>query len=144
MNKEDMIFVFGSNEAGIHGAGAALFALRNRGARLGLPFGLEGRSFAVPTKGKRRIPNGPGGGRRYEVGDPLSLAEIKRYVDSFLWHAEKNPDETFQVTAIGCGYAGFRNEQMAPLFADSPANCRMPPEWREELSALPPERFWEY
>jgi hypothetical protein len=45
-----MIFVFGSNEAGRHGRGAALTAVRKHGAREGQGFGPAGNSFAIPTK----------------------------------------------------------------------------------------------
>lgn len=44
------IFVFGSNLAGRHGKGAALFARQQRGAKTGVGEGLTGTSYALPTK----------------------------------------------------------------------------------------------
>lgn len=111
-----MVFVFGSNEAGIHGAGAALEARRNHGARLGIGFGHVGNSFAIPTKDfdLQRLP----------------LRTIREYVDMFLAYAKARPELTFQVTRIGCGLAGYNDEDIAPMFADAPDNCILPEGWR--------------
>ena len=45
-----MIFVFGSNIRGIHGAGAALYARQHCGAICERGVGPQGRSYAIPTK----------------------------------------------------------------------------------------------
>ena len=37
-----------------------------------------------------------------------------------------------KVTRIGCGLAGYKDEDMAPFFKDAPYNCLLPDEWREE------------
>lgn len=110
-----MIFVFGSNRAGRHGAGAALFARRFHGARYGQGEGLQGRSYAIPTKD--------------EALRTLPLAAIDAAAQRFLEHARAHPDETYQLTAIGCGLAGYRREDIEPLFADAPGNVVPPPEW---------------
>ncbi len=110
-----MIFVFGSNEAGVHGAGAAAYARMNRGAKYGVGRGLCGQSYAIPTK-NRNI-------------NTRSLDEIAVDVDVFKRFAADHPDQVFQVTAIGCGLAGYQPESIAPMFADAPENCLMPPEW---------------
>lgn len=110
-----MIFVFGSNTAGIHGAGAARFALQNHGAVWGQGVGLQGHAYAIPTKDHsiRTLP----------------LSYIKVYVDQFLQFAADNPTLQFKVTRVGCGLAGYTDEQIAPFFKGAPANCFMPPEW---------------
>ncbi len=53
-----MIFVFGSNESGMHGKGAAVIAMKNHGAVYGVGYGPMGQSFAIPTKDWRidRLP----------------------------------------------------------------------------------------
>lgn len=125
MNTNKMIFVFGSNEAGIHGAGAALFALKNRGAIYGRSYGHYGQSFAIPTKD--------------EIIETMPLDRIKSYVEGFIAYARGHRKMTFQVTAIGCGLAGFRHETIAPLFELAPANCYFDGIWSEYL---PGKNFW--
>lgn len=113
--KSKMIFVFGSNLKGIHGAGAALYAKQHYGALNGRGVGLQGNSYAIPTK---RTP-----------WNTLPLDEIEEYVKEFLLFAQQHPSYTFKVTRIGCGLAGYSNEQIAPLFKDAPSNCYFDPEW---------------
>lgn len=123
----EMIFVFGSNEAGRHGAGAALFAYNHRGAVMGQSFGHHGTSFAIPTKDP-------------SIRFTLPLSSIKDYVRHFIMYAESRRDLIFQVTAIGCGLAGLKHEQIAPMFFKAPANCLFDHVWEEFL----PQRakFW--
>jgi hypothetical protein len=116
---DNEIFVFGSNLSGIHGAGAAQQALI-WGAVWGNPFGIQGRTYAIPTKDKN-------------VYTTLPLDLIKTYVDSFIEYA-KERKEVFLVTEIGCGLAGYVPFQIAPLFMDA---------LRVENIHLP-ERFWLY
>ncbi|MDE7411356.1 MAG: hypothetical protein K2M94_04880 [Paramuribaculum sp.] len=94
---EDDIFVFGSNLAGMHGGGAARVAWEKFGAVWGQGVGLQGQSYAIPTM--------QGG-----------VETIKPYVDEFLDVAYECDQNTFYVTRIGCGIAGFTDEQIAPLF----------------------------
>lgn len=124
MQNPRMIFVFGSNEAGIHGKGAALTAVQQYGAALGRGFGLYGRSYAIPTKD----------------GDlnTLTKEEIGRYVDRFLDHAHRvsrgdyRPLQLFAITRLGCGLAGYRDEDIAPMFRGrTPWNCFLPIGWYE-------------
>lgn len=108
------IFVFGSNLDGRHGAGAAKWAVENRGAKYGQGFGLQGRSFAIPTKGK---------------GNPLPILPldiISGYVSWFIEDARSTPEIEYEVTPIGCGLAGYLPEQIAPMFKDSPPNVALP------------------
>lgn len=87
------IFVFGSNEAGIHGGGAAKIAREKFGAIYGVPFGLMGQSFAIPTKdGNLKT---------------LLLPNIQNYLVSFIKFAIDNPQLKFYLTKIGCGLAGY-------------------------------------
>ena len=97
---EDEVFVFGSNLAGMHGGGAAATAHRCFGAVWGKGVGLYGQSYAIPTM--------QGG-----------VETIKPYVDEFIEFAKSHPELRFLVTKIGCGIAGFREEQIAPLFAEA-------------------------
>ena len=98
--KADEIFVFGSNLAGMHGAGAAYIAFQKFGAVMGCGVGLRGQSYAIPTM--------QGG-----------VETIKPYVDDFIAYAKSRPDLFFYVTRIGCGIAGFRDKDIAPLFKDA-------------------------
>lgn len=94
---EDEIFVFGSNLAGNHAGGAARVALERFGAVMGQGVGIQGRSYAIPTM--------QGG-----------VESIRPYVDDFFELAEEWDQTTFLVTRIGCGIAGFTDEEIAPLF----------------------------
>ena len=95
--KPNEIFVFGSNLAGAHGGGAARLAYNRFGAIWGQGVGLQGQSYAIPTM--------QGG-----------VETIKPYVDEFIRFAKTCPDLKFYVTQIGCGIAGFKVEEIAPLF----------------------------
>lgn len=110
------IFVFGSNLAGRHGRGAALYAKKHHGAVYGVGEGFAGNSYAIPTKDK------------YIRTRPLS--SINRSVGKFIRYAESNPDVTFEVTKIGCGLAGYSEDEISPMFKDAPMNCNLPEGWR--------------
>lgn len=134
----DEIFVFGSNVQGIHGAGAAKHARENYGARMGVGVGRTGNSYAIPTRTCEGDPK-----LRGSWGN-LPQITVNVYVQDFIRYARDNPRLTFRLTAIGCGYAGFTPEQIAPLLCNAPNNVRMPPEFRSVLAGLPEERFWSY
>lgn len=106
------IFVFGSNLRGMHGGGAAYVALRKFGAIMGQGVGLQGRSYAIPTM--------QGG-----------VETIRPYVDEFIEFAKENKNLTFLVTRIGCGIAGFTDEEISPLFknAHDVDNIVLPEGW---------------
>lgn len=114
------IFVFGSNEGGIHGAGAAKFAFEHRGARWGKGVGLIGESYAIPTKDRT-------------IRHTLPLPTIKGYVDEFLLFAQSVPDMEFQVTCIGCGLAGLKHEDVAPMFRMGTKNLFFDDLWKPWL-----------
>lgn len=106
------VFVFGANERGIHGAGAAKLALQ-WGAKMG-QYGYMGRTYGIPTKDTNI--------------KTLPLQVISRYIDNFLATAKINSFEIYLVTEIGCGLAGYTPEQIAPLFGrfHIPDNVRLP------------------
>lgn len=118
-----VIFVFGSNLAGRHGAGAAKYARDHYGAIYGRGHGLQNRSFAIPTKD-------------WDL-NPLGLEEIKIAVNGFITFAQNSeqfrPDIVFRVTRIGCGLAGYKDKDIAPMFEGAPLNCKLPRVWRPFL-----------
>lgn len=113
------IFVFGSNLAGVHGAGAARYALKYKGAMWGHGIGLRGESYALPTKD--------------ENIRTLLLSAVEYHVQAFLKFADICPKHIFQVTRIGCGLAGYSDCMIAPMFKDAPSNCQFDEAWREYL-----------
>lgn len=116
------VFVFGSNLAGRHGKGAALYAKQNHGAIYGQGEGLQGASYAIPTKD--------------EALHTLPLEQIAQAVARFKEFAASHPELQFEVTAIGCGLAGYTPAEIAPLFAGCPDNCLLPGAFSEVLAAL--------
>ncbi len=106
------IFVFGSNLRGMHGGGAAYIAYRKFGAIMGQGVGLQGQSYAIPTM--------QGG-----------VETIRPYVDEFIEFAKQHSELTFLVTRIGCGIAGFTDDEISPLFAEAHGveNIVLPPNW---------------
>lgn len=119
------IFVFGSNRAGIHGRGAAKEAYEQHGAEWGNGEGLQGNSYAIPTKGLRNPLTA-----RFSR---LQLWEIEAHVAVFKMFARSRPDLTFRVTKIGCGLAGYTFAQIAPMFRGSPSNVKLPWEFQQVL-----------
>ena len=113
------IFVFGSNLAGRHGAGAAKFALENHGAEYGKGVGIQGNSYAIPTKDLNI--------------KTLPLTSIAEHVKVFLEYATTHTELIFNVTPIGCGLAGYKYHQIAPFFRNSPKNVNLPIEFRKVL-----------
>lgn len=113
--RENEIFVFGSNLAGMHGGGAARTARLHFGAVMGEGVGLQGQSYAIPTM----------------QGDTDT---IRPYVDDFIAFAKAHPEQKFLVTRIGCGIAGFSANDIAPLFQGA----------REVENICLPQDFWDY
>jgi len=109
LTEPNEVFVFGSNKRGIHGAGAARFALDNYGAICGQGNGLQGRSYAIDTMSG------------YEV----LIGNVARFLDD----ARSMPEFTFVVTPIGCGIAGYSADEVKPLFDDCPSNVILPVEF---------------
>jgi len=116
MNKIE-IFVFGSNLAGRHGKGAAKDALNKYGAQYGKGVGIQGHSYAIPTKD--------------HYLNTLPLETIFPYVQEFIAFANIHPEYIFKVTRVGCGLAGHLDRDMAEMFKEAPANCELSREWLE-------------
>lgn len=115
---DDEVFVFGSNLQGVHGAGAAKQALKY-GARMGHGVGLQGRSYAIPTKD-------------YDI-KTMPVAQIQSYIDRFIKTANEHPHVKFFVTRVGCGLAGYKDSDIAPLFRGCGDNCSFPEQWEAYL-----------
>ena len=60
---------------------------------------MQGQSYAIPT-----------------TGNPQTMV---RAIHEFIRFAKANPQMRFLVTAIGCGNAGWRRDQVAPIFRDA-------------------------
>lgn len=116
--KDKEVFVFGSNEGGFHGKGAAKQAM-TWGAVWRQAEGLQGRTYGIPTKDKA-------------IKRTLTIGEIKPYVDRFIAFAKTREDLTFLVTEVGCGLAGLKPKDVAPLFKDA----------IEVENIHLPKRFW--
>lgn len=116
--RPDEIFVFGSNISGQHGGGAARFAYNHFGAQWGVGVGPQGQSYAIPTM--------QGG-----------VVTIEPYVNQFIDYAKAHTDRFFYVTRIGCGIAGFADDDIAPLFkaAKDLPNVALPQTFRDILDA---------
>lgn len=113
----DQVFVFGSNLAGRHGAGAALFAKQRLDAQAGKGVGPTHRTYAIPTKDERL--------------NSMPLYHVKDYVNLFIDYVKANPNKQFFVTRVGCGLAGNSDTDMAELFREiwDFNNCSFPEEW---------------
>lgn len=126
INTDNMIFVFGSNLSGIHGAGAAKYAELHRGAKRGVGIGRTGQAYAIPTKDA-------------QIRHTLPLGIIKPHVEGFIQYAKFKSNMLFQVTCIGCGLAGLEHWEIAPMFEAAPKNCWFDTNWGE---LLPEHNFW--
>lgn len=112
----DWIWVFGSNEKGAHGKGAAKVARVNFRAEYGVGEGRTASAYAIPTKDKRLA--------------TLPLSAIEQSVQAFLAYAAEHPKLNFFVTRIGCGLAGYLDSEIAPYFLQAPVNCSLPNDWK--------------
>lgn len=109
------IFVFGSNMAGRHGWGAAKDAKWLYGAIYGKGIGLHGRTYAIPTKDAQL--------------NVLPITEIERRIKIFVEFTRDNPQLKFFITRLGCGLAGYKDEEIAPMFKGIGKNCRVHHRW---------------
>jgi len=119
---DNQVFVFGSNEGGIHGKGAAYTARKHFGAQLGVGVGPTGQSYAIPTKDENL--------------KVLDIITIAHRVSMFIFYTMQFPKKEFVVTAIGCGLAGFKHEEMAPLFKDAGENVVLPDIWKPVIDNI--------
>jgi hypothetical protein len=114
---DNEVFVFGSNLNGIHAGGTAKLALDKFGAIWGQGVGLQGKSYAIPTKDHKM--------------NSLELRHIRFYVNQLLYVSFLYPKKTFLVTKIGCGLAGYTIKDIAPMFRSYPLNVVVPQEFAE-------------
>lgn len=121
-----MIFVFGSNLSGRHGKGAARTARLEHGAIYGQAEGLQGNSYALPTCGHRF--------------EPLPLNMIAGYIERFARIVRDRPQLQFQITRVGCGLGGYKDDDIAPMFVGAPSNCHFDEKWRHWLQNTVP--YW--
>mgnify|MGYP001268191948 FL=1 len=117
--RKDDVFVFGSNEGGNHGAGAAKTARQLFNMPFGKSYGHYGNCFAIPTKD--------------EYIQTLELSQIEDYVRGFLAYAKGKKRVTFLVTTIGTGLGGLLHSQIAPMFKGAPKNCQFDDVWEPYL-----------
>ena len=124
----NVVFVFGSNLAGVHGAGAAKIAKLNYDYPIGIGFGLsntdpiELKGFAIPTK-DRNI-------------QTLPLKSILKYVSYFKNNVAMHQEFNYFVTRIGCGLAGYKDSDIAPMFRGVSTNCSFAEEWEIYLENM--------
>ena len=113
----NQVFTFGANTKGVHGAGAAKLALKKFGAKMGIGRGLQGQSYALPTKD-------------FDF-ETLPLFDIVKNIKEFVDFATKNPQYEFMTTLIACGLAGYTPEQIGPMFGklSIPPNVILPIEF---------------
>ena len=114
------VFVFGSNLAGIHGAGAAKVARELFGAQQGIGQGLNGNSYAIATKDKD-----------FNVIDLQTIARAVKYFNIYTQISSQVNTRWF-VTRVGCGLAGYSDSQIAPMFKDA-INCSFAEQWKAYL-----------
>lgn len=110
------IFVFGSNLRGAHAGGAARLAKDKFGAQEGVGEGLTGQSYAFPTL--------------TADFEKVSHTALEGSRDRFFATARQHPEKTFLLTKVGCGIAGFSEDEIRPLFKNAPANVILPEEWQ--------------
>ena len=112
--EKNEVFVFGSNKNGHHIGGAAKAAVKHFGAVWGQGDGLQGQSCAISSM------EGP--------------VEMAKNINRFIEFAKEHQELRFLVTPIGCGIAGYKPEQVAPLFKKAILL----------QNVTLPKSFWEY
>lgn len=113
---EDTIFVFGSNMAGTHQGGAAKIALQHFGAVKGAGRGWAGQSYAIPTMNEHL--------------QQMPLSQIEHYIDDFKIYTKNHPKNKYFITSVGCGVAGYKVEEIAPMFKGISKNVIFPASFR--------------
>lgn len=103
------IFVFGSNREGNHGGGAAYVALIKFGAVMGVGEGLQGQAYGLPTM--------------------EGIEELRLAAERFVEFARSHPELEFWLTKVGCGIAGYSEDEVRPMFAKTPGNVIKPVDW---------------
>ena len=120
MSKFPLVFVFGSNLLGIHGAGAALTAKKECGAKHGEGRGYTGSSYALPTKASPRF--------------SLSPSEVNTNISEFLTEAKRATMTEFLLTPVGTGLAGFSPYWIVGRFLPALPDIIYPYEWITQMT----------
>jgi len=126
---ENTIFVFGSNPEGRHGAGAAKVARNKFGAIYGQGEGLQGSSYALPTKDLRIKENS---GFR-----SISIDDITSNISKMYEVAKQNPTKEFKVAFRNTdekslnGYTGLEMIEMFNNAGKIPSNIIFSKEWND-------------
>ena len=120
---QGLIFVFGSNLGGYHGAGAAKEAHHKFGAFYHKAEGLQGQSYGIPTKDRQLR--------------TLDVAIIEKAIDRFIAFTHSHPNDRFYVTPVGTGLAGLSHNAIAPLFRGA-QGCWFPRVWEPYLEPRSP------
>ena len=113
---EGTVFVFGSNLAGTHAGGAAKTALLHFGAVKGVGRGWSGQSYAIPTMNEHL--------------QQMPLSQIQHYIEDFKIYTKNHPKIKYFVTSVGCGVAGYKVEEIAPMFKGISKNVIFPASFR--------------
>ncbi|APX62400.1 A1S_2505 family phage non-structural protein [Acinetobacter schindleri] len=113
---ENTVFVFGSNMAGLHAGGAARTALEHFGAVEGVGRGWSGQSYAIPTMNEHL--------------QQMPLSQIQHYIDDFKIYTKNHPKNNYFLTSVGCGIAGYKVEEIAPMFKGISHNVIFPQSFR--------------
>lgn len=118
------IFIFGSNRQGNHAGAAARHAKINFGAIEGVGEGITGNSYAFPTI------------TDYDRYTTATIPELQEAVKVLEKAVNENPEKIFYMTAVGCGCAGLKHNEVAPLFDAFTKfpNFIFPPEWSFRFS----------
>lgn len=136
--KEGQIFVFGSNPAGFHGAGAAKAAMKF-GAKYGIGRGIQGNTYALITKNLKAGFTEKGTGIKYEKEgfQSVSKDQISKNIDELYECVRNNPDKMFIIVyknetwdngSPKKSLNGYTGEEMFELFTkdkDVPPNIAM-------------------
>ena len=129
---KDIIFVFGSNPEGKHGAGSAKVALQKFGAKYGKGDGLHGQSYALITTEMRK------------GWPPITLEQITDNVRRLYEVARKMPDKRFMVAYRNqpdqrtlCGYTGAQMMKCFLSAGEIPDNIWFSEEWYKAMNSEP-------
>lgn len=113
---ENTVFVFGSDMAGQHADGAAKTAVEHFGALNGVGRGWSGQSYAIPTMNEHL--------------QQMPLSQIQHYINHFKIYTKNHSKIQYFVTSLGCGIAGYKIEEIAPMFKGISRNVILPQSFR--------------
>jgi hypothetical protein len=102
--KDNEIYVFPTTLCGKHSNIYSVLAQLRFGARYGKAFGIQGKTFAIPTIDK-------------DMKERLPISRIKHFIDKFYDEAEAHHRIIYYVVGFGNGGIGsWPVRAIAPLF----------------------------